>query len=150
VEKKVRSSPLLGMIERDHSKSTYIQHPLILAYLGDAVYELYVRYHLVARGIVRPQTLQKEAIRYVSAVAQANLYRQLESSLSEEEKDLVKRGRNAKSGRSPKNTKVSDYRYSTGLEALIGYLYLSGDQQRLTQLMQSMFKWIDEGEKAIE
>jgi ribonuclease III family protein len=151
VEKKMSPSCLLGMTaDCEHLRSAKTQNPLLLAYLGDAVYELYVRYHLLTKGIVRPQDLQKEATKYVAAVAQAKVYRQIEVTLAEAEIDIVRRGRNAKSGSVPKNTKVSDYRYSTGVEALIGYLYLSGDQPRLTQLMQLILQWVDKGEKVGE
>jgi ribonuclease-3 family protein len=141
---------LLGMTEPYGLKSPREHNPLILAYLGDSIYEVYVRYHLVAKGIFRPQDLQKEATKYVSAVAQARVCRQIETTLSEEEMDILKRGRNAKSGSVPKNAKVSDYRYSTGLEALIGYIYLSGDQGRLTQLMQLILELVDKGDGADE
>jgi ribonuclease III family protein len=150
VEKKMSTSCLLGMTESSSLEPAKVQNPLLLAYLGDAVYELYVRYHLLAKGIVRPQDLQKEATKYVAAVAQARVYRQIESTLAEAERDIVRRGRNAKSGSVPKNTKVSDYRYSTGIEALIGHLYLSNDPYRLTQLMQLILEETDKGENTGE
>lgn len=137
---------LLGMVPPPLSKSPLELNPLLLAYLGDAVYEMYVRYHLVAKGIFRPQELQRQATRYVSAVAQAEVCRQIQSDLTEEETDILRRGRNAKSGSVPKNAKISDYRYSTGLEALIGYLYLSGNEERLQQLMQQIFEQVEKGD----
>jgi ribonuclease III family protein len=134
VEKKM-NQPLFGMMER-MKKAPGEMSPLLLAYLGDAVYEVFIRSHLVARGFFRPHDLQREATRYVSAGAQAKVYRALEGELADEEREILKRGRNAKSGSVPKNAKVTDYRMSTGLEALIGYLYCLGEEQRLTQLMQ--------------
>lgn len=119
------------------TKSPQEYNPLLLAYIGDAVYEIFIRHHLIARGVVRPQDLQKEAVKFVSAFAQAHVYRALEDSLTDEERGILKRGRNAKSGSVPKNAKVSDYRQSTGLEALIGYLYLKGEEQRLHDLMKT-------------
>lgn len=88
---------------------------LALAYMGDAVFELYVRHHLLQSGKVRPNQLHKEATAYVSAKSQAKfLHKMLEmEALSESEITIVKRGRNAKSGSVPKNTDVQTYRYST-------------------------------------
>jgi ribonuclease-3 family protein len=114
--------------------------PLLLAYLGDAVYEVFIRYHLIAQGIMKPSELQKAAVRYVSAAAQARALREIEPELSEMEKDIVRRGRNAKSGSAPKNASVSEYRHSTGLEALIGHLYCSGDAQRIDELMRKIIE----------
>lgn len=118
------------------SKSPERIHPLILAYMGDAIYEVYIRQYLIARGISHPQKLQQEAVKYVSATAQAKIIFQIIDQLTDEERAILKRGRNAKSGSSPKNAKITDYRYSTGLEALIGYLYLSKKEERLQELMQ--------------
>ncbi|TCS94223.1 Mini-ribonuclease 3 [Hazenella coriacea] len=134
---------LLGMTHLSIEKSPRELNSLVLAYLGDAVYELYVRHHLVAKGVVRPQDLQKAAIRFVSAKAQAEVLRSIESDLSPEEIDVFKRGRNAKSGSVPKHAKVSDYRSSTGLEALIGYLYVNQNEQRLQQLMQAILQQVE-------
>jgi ribonuclease-3 family protein len=144
MEKKM-SGPLLGMTGPGLSKSPAELNPLLLAYLGDAVYEIFVRYHLVAKGVIRPRDLQREATRYVSAVAQARAGRQIESDLTEEEMNILKRGRNAKSGSIPKNTKISEYRYSTGLEALIGYLYVSGNEQRLHEIMVKLLTQVEKG-----
>lgn len=139
----MNDSPLLGMTHLSIEKSPNELNSLILAYLGDAVYEVYVRHHLVAKGVVRPQDLQKAAIRFVSAKAQADVIRSIESDLSPEEIDVFKRGRNAKSGSVPKHTKVADYRSSTGLEALIGYLYVTRNEQRLQQLMESILQQVE-------
>lgn len=135
---------LLGMGNLQLPKSAQQLNPLLLAYLGDSVYEVYVRYHLLARGFVKPHELQKEAVQYVSAVAQANVCRQLESHLTEEELDVLRRGRNAKSGSVAKSASVIQYRYSTGFEALVGYLYVIGNQARLDDLMQIVLRMIDE------
>ena len=97
-----------------------------LAYMGDAVFETYVRHHLIAKGASKATSLHNEATRYVSAKAQASVLHQMieEGFFLEEEIAIVKRGRNAKSGTIPKNTDVQTYRYSTAFEALLGYLYL--------------------------
>lgn len=111
---------------------------LALAYMGDAVYELYVREHLLHQGQVKPQQLHQKAIQYVSGKAQATVVLHwLETDkLTQEEERVVARGRNAKSGSTPKNIRVQTYRYSTAFEALIGYLYLANNIQRLEQLIQ--------------
>ena len=109
-------------------------NPLVLAYLGDGVFEVYVREHLIVeRGISKPDLLQKEAVLYVSAKAQSEFMKEaiLNNWVSEEEIAIYKRGRNAKSATVPKNADVRDYRMATGFEALIGYLYLIGDTDRL-------------------
>ncbi len=110
---------------------------LALAYVGDAVYELYVRNHLLETGKILPNQLHKEAIKFVSGKSQANVIRYfLEGSILEEEEiRVVARGRNAKSGSVPKNTPVQVYRYSTGFEALIGYHYLLKNEERLAELL---------------
>ncbi|PTX58156.1 ribonuclease-3 family protein [Melghirimyces profundicolus] len=118
-------------------------NPLLLAYLGDAVYELFVRYHLLARGESRPNAIHQEAVRFVSARAQAEVVRRVELWLTEEEKDVLRRGRNTKSGSVPKNVKMVDYRYSTGLETLVGYWYLTGQTERLTEAMTRVIETLE-------
>lgn len=110
--------------------------PLVLAFLGDATYAHLVRYHLIAKGIVKPHLLHKEANRYVSAAAQAHILLALMPLLSEEETAIVKRGRNAKSGSTAKNASIIDYRHATAFEALIGYLYLKGEDGRIAEIME--------------
>lgn len=117
-------------------------HPLVLAYVGDAVYELYVRTHLLARGILKPGDLQRVAVAYVSARGQAQAVRRLLPLLREEEAAVLRRGRNAKSG-VPKNARVADYRLSTGLESLLGYLYLTGQEGRLRELIAHALAVLD-------
>jgi ribonuclease III family protein len=110
---------------------------LALAYMGDAVYEVFVREYLLGKGAVKPNDLHKEAITFVSAKAQAAVLLDWlkEKVLTEEEESIVARGRNAKSGSVPKNTSVQTYRYSTAFEALIGYHYLSKQEARLEELL---------------
>lgn len=109
--------------------------PLVLAYLGDAVYELIVRENLVREGNRQVNKLHKEATHYVSAAAQAELMMAIEDKLTDEEKAIFKRGRNATSHSTPKNQDVLDYRKATGFEALIGWLYLKGDMDRIFELI---------------
>lgn len=110
---------------------------LALAYVGDAVYEVYIRDYLVENGQTRPNTLHKMAIHYVSAKAQAMLMEAMLATdlLTEDEKLFYRRGRNAKSHTSAKNADVTTYRVATGFEALMGYLHLTKQQDRLDELV---------------
>lgn len=114
---------------------------LALAYMGDAVFETYVRHHLIQAGNVKPNQLHREATKYVSAKSQASMLFQLldREFLTEYEMAVVRRGRNAKSGHIPKNTDVQTYRYSTAFEALVGYLYLSKSIDRIEEIMEVIF-----------
>ena len=100
---------------------------ITLAYLGDAIYEVYIRETLIKKGIAKVEELTKEATTYVSAKGQANILKRLLdiNYFTEEELDIIKRGRNYKRSSHPKHTDVVTYKHSTGFEALIGYLYLS-------------------------
>lgn len=115
---------------------------LTLAYIGDAIYELYIRMYVISKG-GKPNALHKRTIGYVSAKAQANVIHMLTPRLSEIELELVKRGRNAKSNTVPKNTDMINYRYSTGFEALIGYLYLTNQIERLEEFINEAIKYIE-------
>lgn len=118
---------------------------LALAYMGDAVYEVHIREHLLKAGKVKPNQLHHQAVSFVSAKSQAAviLHWLDEEVLSEEEKRVVARGRNAKSGSIPKNTSVQTYRYSTAFEALLGYHYLSNNKERLTELMTQAVLFVE-------
>ncbi len=107
-----------------------------LAYLGDSVYELFIRENLLKRGIAKVEDLMKESIKYVSAKNQSKILRRLidNNILTEQEKDIVNRGRNYKRSSHPKNTDIITYKMSTGFEALIGYLYLE-NKDRLQELL---------------
>ena len=109
---------------------------LALAYLGDAIYELYVREYLIKNNIVKVNILQKEAIKYVSALNQAKyLQKMLDNNFfKEEEIDIIKRARNHKS-HSSKSTDIITYKYATALEAIIGYLYLENNTKRIDEIM---------------
>ncbi|KUO95115.1 Mini-ribonuclease 3 [Ferroacidibacillus organovorans] len=112
--------------------------PLALAYLGDAVWELAVRESLIAKGERQPNQLHQQALGYVKAVNQADRIRRMSERLTEREMSIFKRGRNAKSHSMPKSARMADYRHSTGLEALLGYLYLTGDQARMEELLRML------------
>ncbi|MDC2867184.1 MULTISPECIES: Mini-ribonuclease 3 [unclassified Bacillus (in: firmicutes)] len=121
---------------------------LALAYMGDAVYEQYIRYHLLQKGTVRPNQLHRLGTSFVSAKAQAKVvYHLLETSfLTEEEEAVLRRGRNAKSGSVPKNTDVQTYRHSTAFEALIGYLYLLNHQPRIEEIVYEAIRVLENKE----
>ena len=108
--------------------------PLTLAFLGDAVYSLMVRDMLTKQANKPTGKLHKESVKLVNAAFQAEMIRTLFPHLTEDEAAVFKRGRNAHSAHSPKNQSEADYRYATGFEALFGYLYLSGQTQRLKEL----------------
>ena len=113
--------------------------PLALAFIGDAVYEVFVRARVLAEANTSANMLHKKAIAYVKAAAQARAAKALLDTLTEDELAAFKRGRNAKSATVPKNADLTDYRYATGLEALFGYLYLSGESERLNELMMKAY-----------
>ncbi len=114
--------------------------PLALAFIGDAVYEVYVRARILAEANTSANALHKKAIAYVKAGAQAVAAKKMMDTLSDDELAAFKRGRNAKSATVPKNADVTDYRYATALEALFGYLYLSGENELLNKRMQEAFE----------
>lgn len=109
--------------------------PLTWAYVGDCVYELYIRSNLVNTTNLKPHKLHIETIKYVKAKAQAKLLEEIHDKLTDEEKDIVRRGRNAESHHLPKNSNVQEYRYATAFEALIGYLYLTKKFKRLKEIL---------------
>lgn len=113
---------------------------ITLAYMGDAIFEVYIRQKCIQSGIVKVEELQKEVVKYVSAKGQAKILKYLleKNILTNEEIDIVKRGRNYKRSIHPKHTDLSTYKLSTGFEALIGYLYLKGNIERLKELLKEI------------
>ena len=111
--------------------------PLVLAYLGDAIYEVYIRNYLINQGICKVNDLQKASVNYVSAKAQSNWLEQMLKAqfLTDEELWIIKRARNHKSHGSPKNTDIVTYKRATGFEALIGYLQLTGNNKRIKEII---------------
>ncbi|WP_186671412.1 Mini-ribonuclease 3 [Sporosarcina sp. BP05] len=118
---------------------------LALAYMGDAVYEQAIREHLLRSGRVKPNVLHREATHYVSAKSQAAILKVMQESgfLTEEEEAVMRRGRNAKSGSVPKNTDVVTYNYSSGFEAVIGYLHLLGRTERVQEIIGESIRFIE-------
>lgn len=119
---------------------------ITLAYLGDAIYEVYVRNYLINKGIAKVEKLQREAIKYVSAKSQSKILTYLidNNYLSCDEIEIVKRGRNYKRDSHPKNTDIVTYKLSTGFEALIGYLYLDKKQARIDEIMSLIWEEYNE------
>ncbi len=111
-------------------------NPLVLAYIGDAVYEVYVRVYIAKKGEIKTNTLHKASISFVSAHAQSDILEEIEDSLTEEELNIVRRGRNAHSNTIPKNASIADYKKATAFEALIGYLFLKSDIKRLEEIIK--------------
>ena len=109
--------------------------PLTWAYIGDSVYELYVREFLVNTTKLKPHKLH---------IAQAEILERIEEKLTEQEKEIVKRGRNAENHHLPKNATVQEYMYSTGFEALIGYLYLTKQDERLKEVLDFCIEKCDD------
>lgn len=116
----------------------------VLAYLGDAVYELYIREHVIHTGKIRTDFLHRESVRYVRASAQAKIIRELFDTLPQEQQALVKRARNHKSATKPKNADPVEYKWATAFEALVGYLYLSEKKDELTALLENALRVIDQ------
>ncbi len=112
--------------------------PLVWAYIGDCVYELYIRTKLVNETKLKPHALHIEAIKKVKAKAQAETLKNIYEELTEKEKDIVRRGRNAENHHLPKNANVQDYMYATAFEALIGYLYLTKQNNRLKEIFNKI------------
>lgn len=124
-----------------NDKQINMMSPLTWAYVGDSVYELYIRTYLANTTNLNPHKMHVQSIKYVKASAQANIVKKLD--LSEEEKDIVRRGRNTQNHHLPKNASIEEYSYSTGFEALIGYLYLNKKENRLSEILQECIKIVN-------
>ena len=134
------SLTILEAIKRDFDcKDVDIRtySPLTLAYIGDGIYDLVIRTIVVERGNRSANNLHKKTVTYVNARVQAKMMDVLEEELTEEEQAVYHRGRNAKSYTSAKNASIIEYRKATGLEALCGYLYLQGEQERMLTLIRT-------------
>ena len=115
---------------------------LVLAYLGDTIYEDYIREYLIKKGIRNVNELQQQAIKYVSAKSQAKFIKDLinQNFLNEEEIEIIKRARNHKNNSHPKNCDIVTYKYATGFEALIGYLKLENNIERINEIIKEILK----------
>ena len=117
--------------------------PLALAYIGDAVYEVYVRSYVLSHGNTAVNKLHKDATRYVSARAQSKIIHNIDASLTEDELAVYKRGRNSHSNTSAKNADIVYYRHATGFEAVIGYLFIERKYERLEEIIKLSLKVIN-------
>ena len=115
-----------------------LMSPLTWAYIGDAVYELFIRNKLINETNLKPHKLHIEAIKYVKAKSQAEKLNEIYEILTDEEKDIVRRGRNTQNHHLPKNSNVQEYMYATAFEALIGYLYLTKQNTRLKEILKKV------------
>ncbi|OME87735.1 MULTISPECIES: Mini-ribonuclease 3 [Paenibacillus] len=135
--------PAVGWFGFPPSKPARLIPPIVLAYIGDAIYEVAVRQFLISRANLRPHHLHRTATGFVSAKAQSRILAYLDPELTEEERDVVRQGRNAKSGSIPKNADVLEYRHATAFETLVGYLYYTGEQDRLRELIGKSIEFIE-------
>jgi len=119
--------------------------PLVLAYIGDTVYDLYVRSYWIYRSSHKAHGLHMACAKMVCAAAQAKAYRKVADMLTEEEDGVFRRGRNAHMGTVPKHAAIADYRAATGMEALLGYLYLSGRDERINEIMAKVMEDEEDG-----
>lgn len=117
------------------SEEINLLSPLTWAYIGDCIYELYVRTNLVNTTKLKPHAMHLKAIEKVKAHSQEENLKKIYDMLTDEEKDIVRRGRNAENHHLPKNANVQEYMYATAFEALIGYLYLTKQEKRLKQIL---------------
>ncbi len=118
-----------------------LMSPLVWAYVGDAVYELYIRTYLVNTTKLNPHKLHIESIKYVKAAAQAHILKELMPNLTEEEQTIVRRARNVQNHHLPKNANITDYMYATAFEGLVGYLYLTNQEKRLQTILQKCIEF---------
>lgn len=120
--------------------------PLVLAYIGDSVYDLYIRGRLIENANLPVGLLHKTATEFVKASGQNAAFHIIKDKLTEEEEAVLRRGRNAKSATVPKNADITHYRHATGVEALIGHLYIKKDYERIRELMKLIYEAMTEGE----
>ena len=116
-----------------------MKNPLIYAYIGDSVYETYVRRYLINQGISKMKDIQNSSLDYVSAKSQRRLFESILNKLSDEELEIFKWGRNAKGGKS-KASDIVTYRIATGFECLFGYLYLNNNEERIEELFNKILE----------
>lgn len=136
-----------GLFNFPPSKPARLIPPIVLAYIGDAIYEVAIRQYLISKPNLKPNQLHRSATGLVSAKAQSKIIAQLDASLTDEERDVVRQGRNAKSGSVPKNADVLEYRHATAFESLIGYLYYTGQFARMQELIGMGIQYMEQQPK---
>ena len=122
----------------------YVMNTGALAYIGDSVYEVYIRKHTIGKGNIHGDVLHKRSVRYVNASSQCKVIKLLLDSLSEKEQSLVKRARNKKVSTKPRNVDISTYKWATAFEALLGYYFLSEQYDELDQIIEKAISIIEE------
>lgn len=126
----------MDLIERNRDpKDVNMLNPLIWAYIGDSVYEIFIRNNLINNSNAKPHKLHLETVKYVKAKAQVETLNKIYDELTDQEKDIVRRGRNTQNHHVPKNVEAGEYAYATAFEALLGYLYLTKQDERLKELL---------------
>lgn len=123
-------------LDMKHTEPSQLS-PLVLAYIGDSIYDLVIKTWVIEQGNMQVNKLNKKTSSIVKAESQSAMIGVIEPMLSEHEEAAYKRGRNAKSYTSAKNASIGDYRRATGFEALMGYLYLSGQYERMMELVKA-------------
>ncbi len=131
-------------LDSKNIREIQMMSPLVLAYIGDAVFEVYIRNYIIHKFKGKVNDFHKASTKFVKASAQAKIIHGIMDQLSEKELRIVKRGRNQKSSTVPKNADIADYRYATGFESLIGYLFLQSDKTRLKEIISSGIDIIEE------
>lgn len=135
-----------GVLGQSMDTDARMKNALVLAYIGDTVYDLYVRTNLVKNSDLHVNELNKKAVRVVNAKAQAQMADTLMEQLTAQEVEIFKRGRNARPATTPKNMSLAEYKKATGLEAVIGYLYLNQEYARMESIMQFILAETEEME----
>ncbi len=138
-ENKLTNHEIFNKIS-DRIENNHLYSPAQLAYAGDAVYELLVRSYVLSKHDISVNKMHRLSVKFVKAESQAYIVSKLMDELSEDEKKIVKRGRNAKVTSSPKNVDFMDYRYATGFEALFGYLFLNNEIDRLMYIFDRIIE----------
>ncbi len=134
--------------EKFSAKEAHLINPLTLAFIGDAVYEVFIRTYLVSENkALKVQRLHLRTVNYVKAKSQSNYAKLILDMLAEDEIAVFKRGRNTKSS-TPRNADVGEYRWATGFEAVIGYLYIAGKNERLNYLLNKIIEMSDNNDKS--
>ena len=127
---------IIKRISKKSKEDVNLMQPLVWAYIGDAVYEVYIRTYLVDNTKLNVHKLHIKSIEYVKAASQAHILQEIMPYLNEEEQNIVRRTRNAENHHLPKNASVEEYMYATAFEGLIGYLYLTDQKERLEEILE--------------
>ena len=128
----------MELIERNREiNDVKMLSPQIWAYIGDSIYEIFIRNYLINNSNAKPHKLHIETVKYVKAKAQVKTLEKIYDMLTDEEKDIVRRGRNVQNHHVPKNVDVAEYSYATAFESLIGYLYLTKNDDRLKKILEA-------------